>query len=150
MKLQELHNDVVIYKALINMLYLQKIPFLRININHWLNHVSIKKVGVTQNIKLNPVGERANVIRPYGILVEIKALLVIKIQHAEDVLEILIQKKIIGNIPKNTHIHKNTSGTHEGEPTRHSILGRNCARSSHLFESGFTGCIGLNIMVICL
>ena len=89
MKLQELHNDVVIYKALINMLYLQKIPFLRININHWLNHVSIKKVGVTQNIKLNPVGERANAIRPYGILVEIKTLFVIKIQHDEDVLEIL-------------------------------------------------------------
>jgi len=46
-------------------------------------------VGVTQNIKLNPVGERANAIRPYGILVEIKTLLVIKIQHDEDVLEIL-------------------------------------------------------------
>jgi hypothetical protein len=41
---------------------------------------------VTKNIILEPVAERANAIRPYGILVEIKALVVIKIQHAEDVL----------------------------------------------------------------
>jgi len=43
-------------------------------------------VGVTQNIKLNPVGERANAIRPYGILVEIKALLVIKFLENNDVI----------------------------------------------------------------
>jgi hypothetical protein len=41
---------------------------------------------VTKNIILEPVAERANAIRPYGILDEIKALVVIKIQHAEDVL----------------------------------------------------------------
>jgi hypothetical protein len=35
---------------------------------------------------LEPVAERANAIRPSGILDEIKALLVIKFQHAEDVL----------------------------------------------------------------
>jgi hypothetical protein len=35
---------------------------------------------------LEPFSERENAIRPYRILDEIKALLVIKIQHAEDVL----------------------------------------------------------------
>jgi hypothetical protein len=39
-----------------------------------------------QNIRLKPVGERANTIRPYGILVEIKALVDNKYQENEDVI----------------------------------------------------------------
>jgi hypothetical protein len=39
-----------------------------------------------QNIRLEPVAERANAIRPYGILDEIKALPVIKYQENEDVI----------------------------------------------------------------
>ena len=37
------------------------------------------------NIRLEPVAERANAIRPYGILDEIKSYQVIKIQKDEDV-----------------------------------------------------------------
>jgi hypothetical protein len=41
---------------------------------------------VTKNIILEPVAERANAIRPYGILDEIKAFLVIKFLENNDVI----------------------------------------------------------------
>ena len=58
------------------------------NVNHSFKSYQrvIDECDVTKNIILEPVAERANAIRPYGILDEIKALVVIKIQHAEDVL----------------------------------------------------------------
>jgi hypothetical protein len=39
-----------------------------------------------QNIRLEPVAERANAIRPYGILDEIKSLVDNKYQENEDVI----------------------------------------------------------------
>jgi hypothetical protein len=46
----------------------------------------IQKKVIGSNFTLEPVGERANAIRPYGILVEIKALLVIKFLENNDVI----------------------------------------------------------------
>jgi hypothetical protein len=45
----------------------------------------IQKKVIGSNFTLEPVGERANAIRPYGILDEIKSYQVIKIQNDEDV-----------------------------------------------------------------
>jgi hypothetical protein len=42
----------------------------------------------------------------------------------------VIQNYLQEIFPQNTHIPKNTSGTYEGEPTRHSIFGGNYAHKS--------------------
>ncbi len=58
------------------------------NVNHSFKSYRrvIDECGVTKNIILEPVAERANAIRPYGILVEIKAFLVIKFLENNDVI----------------------------------------------------------------
>jgi hypothetical protein len=58
------------------------------NVNHSFKSYQrvIDECDATKNIRLEPVAERANAIRPYGILVEIKALLVIKFLENNDVI----------------------------------------------------------------